>query len=222
MEMKKRLLMVDDDFATTDTLPRMFARRGIALVVVGSVAEALEQHQKSKFDLIVTDIVLNGPQNGIDLVRELRKTDKQIKIVVSTGFGEERLKEAMAAGANFFFEKPLDLQKHIFAPLGMGTDPGQERSEAVADEKERSTLRKTLHEIGNKNNCVILVSSLLKETIDTFAREERLSVSTKTILERAADDLADIEAAGQAADALLKKVRSAVYDKLNPDEVVVE
>jgi hypothetical protein len=41
MAMEKRLRMGNDDMVHLESVPLMFVRRGIELIIVGSVAEAL-------------------------------------------------------------------------------------------------------------------------------------------------------------------------------------
>jgi len=222
MEIKKRLLMVNDDMVEMDSLPLIFARRGIDTVVVGSVKEALGQLKNGKFDLVITDIALNGSQTGIDLIKEVRKTDKDTKIAVATGYGDHYQKAALEAGANFYFEKPLDFQKHVLEPIGVEIPPVKEEKKTMPANEQQFTLRKAVHEIGNRHNGVILISSLLKEKLSNLAKEEKFSAKVKAAIAGAIDDLSDVEKSGKAADALLKTVREAVYEKVNPDDIIVK
>lgn len=219
METKKRLLIVNDDMVEMGSIPAMFSRRGVEAVVVGSVKEALDQINTSKFDLIITDISLNGNQSGINLIKEIRKTDKHTKIVVATGYGQEYKELAISVGANFYFEKPLDVEEHIFKPLGIEArkHPGWKKPMPV--DREEFTLRKAVHEIGNKNNDVILIAGLLREVLEKLIVEESLSDKAKSVLERAVVDLLDIEKSGKDGDALLKKVRGVIYPLVDPDEI---
>ena len=224
MEIKKRLLMVNDDMLEMESLPFMYKRHGIDLVVVGSVKDALEQLKKGKFDFILTDISLIGTQTGIDLIKEIRKTDKETKIAVSTGYSDEYKDAAMAAGANYYFEKPLNLQEHVLEPLGIDISRPKEKEEIkpMPARETKLTLRQAAHEIGNRHNVVIMVSGLLKETAQTFIKEKHTPQEIKEFLQRVVDDSADIEDAGKNADSLLKNIRTAVYNKINPDELTVE
>jgi DNA-binding NtrC family response regulator len=223
MDAMKRLLMVNDDMVEMESLPFMYKRHGIDLVVVGSVKDALEQLKKNKFDFILTDISLIGRETGIDLIKEVRKTNKDTKIAVSTGYSDEYKDQAMAAGANYYFEKPLDLSEHVLKPMGLDIErkPQEEKKPMPAREKG-ATLRQAVHEINNRDNLVIMVSGLLKEAAQTFIKEKHTPKEIKEFLQRVVDDSSDIEDAGKNADELLKKVRGAVYPKLNPDDVVIE
>ena len=214
--------MVNDDMMDLESIPAMFARRGIELIVVGSVADALTHIKRGRFDLILTDISLIGGATGIDLIKEIRKTDKETKVAVATGYGSEYEKEAFAAGANFYFEKPLDLEEHIFKPLGIESRKSPLDVKPTPAKENKPTLRQAIHEVNNRDNLVIMVSGLLKEACEAFIREVNPSAVTRAFIQRVIDDAADIEDAGKNSDILLKKVRATVYKKLNADEVVID
>jgi CheY-like chemotaxis protein len=216
----KKLLMANDDMAGVDSkfFQEMLARHGVEAFIVASVQEAIELIEKHNFDLVITDISLTGGQTGLDLIRQIRKTNKTVKIAVATGFGDYYEKESKTAGADLYFEKPLDLQKHILGPLGISVVKGIEVKPSVFAGGKLS-VRRAMHDLGNQHNCAVLVSSSLKEAFKNFLENEKVDTKTKTLVDRAIEDLEDIEKAGKAADDLAKKLRIAVYKKLDPDAV---
>ena len=221
MSDKKRLLLVNDDMAGRDVFERIFSRRGIDAVMTASAEEAVRLAKESRFDLIVTDMALqDGEKAGLDVVRRIRQFDKNVKIIVATGAGDIYKNEVMAAGATAYFEKPYVLDKVFFEPLGV-------KSESIPEPKSEvkmtatNTLRWAMHETGNKHNCVIMISSLLTETLRDFIKKEKLSGKVKDVLEKAVEDLTEIEKSGKEGDDLLKKARNAVYKRVNPDEVAI-
>lgn len=223
MKNRKKLLLVNDDIVGNKIFIESFKRRGVDTVIVGSAREAMEQIKSVKFDLIVTDIELKeGEKAGISLIKDIRKIDKDVKILVSTGYDEHFKEESLAAGADGYFEKPYDMDELFNKPLGIKTEKkSKERGKLVVKIDKSLSLRKVIHDLGNRHNCVVMVSSLLKEAVEEL-RGEEVSVKTKTIMDRVAADLADIEEAGKQADVLLKKISKTVYAKINPDEVKVK
>lgn len=220
---RKKLLIANDDIAENKIFVESFKRKGIDAVLVGSAKEVLEQIKNVKFDLIVTDIGLKeGGDAGLGIIKEIRKIDQDVKIFVSTGYGDHFKEESLAAGADGYFGKPYDMEELFYKPLGIETKKTEARREPVTAEDKRFSLREIIHELGNKHNCVIMISSLLKEAVEELPGEENISEKTKAIMGRTIADLADIEEAGKQADALLKKIRKTVYSKINPDEVKVE
>jgi len=226
---RKKVLLANDDMVRDEIsskgFVRLFDRRNVDMVIVGSLKDALKELAAAKYDLIVTDMNLTGNSKaGLDLITKIRETDKSVKIFVSTGFGNEYKEEAMKAGANGYSAKPYDIQKLFWEPLGMGAavTEGKAVEKQKSAEDKRLSLRRTIHEIGNKNNCTVMVSSVLKSEVDEYLKKEKLSAKAKELFARVIDDLNDIYQAGKEADDLLKKVRDAVYKQVDPDKVMVE
>ena len=120
MAEKKRLLIVDDDLVKfADTIKSSLQVNGVEAEVVEGYDGAMEQTKKGNFDLIIIDVGLIGPFNGIELLRAIRKTDKETRVYILTAYGDEYEKEALASGANQYFLKPLDPINHILKPLGL-------------------------------------------------------------------------------------------------------
>jgi len=225
MANNKKLLIVNDDFESSgkDLLITSLARRGVDAVVVGSVKNALKVLKNNNFDLVITDIKLTGSETGIDLLKEIRKIDKKTKVFICTGFGNQYEKEAKEAGADFYFEKPIDLQKHILTPLGVGKIE-KERQSLPLKNKELS-LKDASHELHNNLNCVIMVSSLLKVSFTDFLENKELSKEIKTMLKEAISDLGDVEQNGKKADKVFEGIKKSFYrasESIQPDNIVVK
>lgn len=222
MEAMKKLLIANDDIAGDKIFIESFRKRGIDAVLVGSAKEVLKQIKTVKFDLIVTDIGLKeGTDAGLGVIKDIRKIDKDVKIFVSTGYGDHFKEESLAAGADGYFGKPYNMEELFYKPLGIKAKKTEARKKPADRGSKSLSLREVIHELSNRHNCVIMVSSLLKEAVEDLPEEE-IRGKAKTIFDRVAVDLADIEEAGKQADALLKKISKAVYSKINPDEVKVE
>lgn len=222
MEAMKKLLIANDDIAGDKIFIESFRKRGIDAVLVGSAKEVREQIKNVKFDLIVTDIGLKeGTDAGLGVIKDIRKIDKDVKIFVSTGYGDHFKEESLAAGADGYFGKPYNMEELFYKPLGIKAKKTEARKKPADRWGKSLSLREVIHELSNRHNCVVMVSSLLKEAVEDLSGEE-IRGKAKAIMDRAIADLSDIEEAGKQADALLKKISKAVYSKINPDEVKVE
>ncbi len=81
----------------------------------GSVAEGIELAQQLQPDVVVTDVRLPDG-SGLDVVRALRKENRQIGLVVLTMYaGDEQLFAAMDAGASGFVGKDAPTSSVISA-----------------------------------------------------------------------------------------------------------
>src|SRR5262245_9230338 len=82
----ERLLLVDDSFAFRERLARAFRERGFRVGTASNYDEASEIAREEPPQLAVVDLRMPGP-SGLELVRDLKKIDESIRVIVLTGFG---------------------------------------------------------------------------------------------------------------------------------------
>ena len=101
-----RVLLVDDHELIRHGLATVFAAQGVDVVgQAGTVAEALDLYAAHRPDSVVTDLQLPDG-TGLDVVRSIRRTDKDVGLVVLTMHaGDEQIFAAMEAGASAFVGK---------------------------------------------------------------------------------------------------------------------
>lgn len=103
-----RLLIVENDRVTARDLEATLRRRGFVVAGIAySAAQALDSLKGGKPDLVLLDIQLDGPEDGIELARRLRE-DHGIPSIFVTGYSEESiLDRARAAQPAAFLRKPF-------------------------------------------------------------------------------------------------------------------
>lgn len=103
-----RILIVDDEPAVRTALKLAIRRRPWQVEEVESAEAAYVQLQSGRFDIALIDKNLPG-MSGVDLIREIRKTDRSLAIIVITGFASsESATEALHLGIDAYLEKPFD------------------------------------------------------------------------------------------------------------------
>jgi len=108
----KRLLVVDDDYSIRTILEEHFNKNGYEAKSVESAAHALKALKAEKFDLVITDLMMNG-MNGIELMEFVKKNDSEIGFLIITAYGTIKTAvEALHKGAFDFITKPFSLS-HI-------------------------------------------------------------------------------------------------------------
>ncbi len=108
MTNKGSILIVDDEKGQRDILNLILNKEGYDIVDVPGVREALAQLEKREFDLIITDLKMQG-QSGLDLLDAVLADDPQQCIIMMTAHGSvDSAVEAMRKGAFDYLEKPLD------------------------------------------------------------------------------------------------------------------
>jgi len=104
-----RILIVDDEASIRLTFEMFLAREGYGPIVTAStLEEALEELQKQSFDLIISDIVLEG-ERGTDLLCKIRESGIECPVVMVTGFPNlDTAAEAVRYGAFDYVSKPVN------------------------------------------------------------------------------------------------------------------
>jgi DNA-binding NarL/FixJ family response regulator len=81
--------------------------------------DALDSMRKLKPDLAILDLKMPG-LSGFDIVNEIRKEDKHVKIVILTFYSTEYYRNiALKSGADFFFNKVDDFEEVSMVVAGM-------------------------------------------------------------------------------------------------------
>ena len=102
------ILVVDDDPLICQQLERLFASDGYRVTVASFVEQAQQVLEKEDIDLVVTDIRLKGPLDGVDLTRLIAERWSDIPVIVITGFAEiETAVEVLKIGASDYLVKPF-------------------------------------------------------------------------------------------------------------------
>ena len=109
MQIESRsVLIVDDDEVFRTRLGRAFASRGWETLLGESSKHAAALAAEHAPDLGVIDLRI-GEENGLDVIRELRKVDSTIYLVMLTGWGSIATAiEAVRGGADHYLSKPVD------------------------------------------------------------------------------------------------------------------
>jgi len=106
--MKGRLLVVDDERGILVALKGLLGKEGYEVETAESGEEALARVKAGPFDVIITDLSLQG-MSGLDLMRNVRQLDPGCAVLMITAYGTQRIAvEAMKAGAEDYLPKPFD------------------------------------------------------------------------------------------------------------------
>lgn len=101
-------LVVDDDEVFRNRLCRAFASRGWQAHGAADCPSAIRLANAHGPDLAVVDLRLSG-RGGLDIVRDLRRLDETICIIMLTGYGSiATALTAIRLGANHYMSKPAD------------------------------------------------------------------------------------------------------------------
>ncbi len=103
-----KILFVDDDETVLASAKTALAQSGATAVMAATAAAARQAVAEQHIDATIVDVCL-GDESGLELVRELREAHAGMVIVVLSRLTEFTTKiEALRAGADAYFEKPVD------------------------------------------------------------------------------------------------------------------
>ena len=101
-----RVFLVDDHYVVCEGLRRMLDQEDNITVVgdADSGEVALTRLGETQADVVLLDARLSG-MDGIETLRELKRSHPYLKVIMLTSYGDEFLGPAVEAGADGFFLK---------------------------------------------------------------------------------------------------------------------
>ncbi len=102
------ILIVDDEKGQRDILEAILKREGYRTLSVPGAREALEMLEREEYDLILSDLKMQG-MSGLELLEAMLAQNPQQCVIIMTAHGTvDSAVEAMKKGAFDYLEKPLD------------------------------------------------------------------------------------------------------------------
>ena len=135
------ILIVDDDQAQLTILQRILKREGYAVETVGDSKTALEVLEDRMFDLVISDMWMSARFEGRDLLREIKRTDPDLPVLIMTAYAElnDAVNLVAHEGAFYYLEKPIQIDvlkrevKHALQMRGALSEPEAESDESVPE-----------------------------------------------------------------------------------------
>lgn len=103
-----RVLVVDDELEYREVLQLILSEKGYTAETCSSGDEALQKLNKRNFDLVLTDLFMEG-LDGIELLRRVKMEHKDVEVIIISGYGTIKdAVKAMKEGAFTYFIKSHD------------------------------------------------------------------------------------------------------------------
>jgi DNA-binding response OmpR family regulator len=103
------ILVIDDDRTVRDAIKLMLEKRGHRIHTAADGSRGLLCMEQRRIDLVITDVLMPG-QEGIETIRDLRRSSK-VPILAISGGGQTGFRDALDAarllGANDTLPKPF-------------------------------------------------------------------------------------------------------------------
>lgn len=104
------ILVVDDDEDVTRVISYVFESQGHRVIVAHNGQEAIELARRHNPDMLTLDLVM-PKTDGYAVLRTLRSIPETAHIPIICISVQPDASNALAHGANYYLEKPLDLEK---------------------------------------------------------------------------------------------------------------
>jgi len=146
------VLIVDDDASFRDVLADVAAGVGYQPFCCGDGGEALEFVRRQPVDLVITDLVMPGP-DGLEVLKAVRQNHPEALVIIITGHASlQTAIEAIRKGAYDYIRKPFKLEEMELALKNAG--------ERIRLLRENKRLLAELHQAYEQ-------VSLVKEIVET-------------------------------------------------------
>jgi len=107
--LKGKILVVDDDVMVRNFLERFLSKKSYQVDTAENGNQAIEIIKKERPHLVLLDIKMPA-MNGIDVLKEIKKIDPSVGVIMITALQEEEIaQEAMKLGADDYICKPFDI-----------------------------------------------------------------------------------------------------------------
>jgi DNA-binding response OmpR family regulator len=109
-----RVLLVDDNPAVLITLAQVLKKNGFEVVSAANVTDALKLITSQTFDVLLSDLHMPHPGDGLTVVSAMRNADPKVVTLIFSGYPEMReAAEALLLQTDEVLLKPLAVEKLI-------------------------------------------------------------------------------------------------------------
>ncbi len=155
------ILVVDDEAEIREGLELLLRSEGYEVALAGSGEAALERLGERPFDVLLLDVSLPD-RNGIDLLREIRRSDRSLSIILITAYGSiDMAREAFKSGALDYITKPWS-NDELLAQVAQAADTRRLREENL-QLKRAFKQRYNFPNIVGKSEKMLAVLELVRQ-----------------------------------------------------------
>jgi len=103
------ILIVDDEEGLRHGLETLFRREGFTVHNASSFESAVSAAARYPVDAAIVDVRLKGERSGVDLLKELKRLEPDLVVLIITGYGSvDTAVASLKGGAADYFLKPID------------------------------------------------------------------------------------------------------------------
>lgn len=164
MKEQIRILLVDDEIINLENIRHYLTKQGYLLEVAENGYAAIELIDKNSFDLIITDLKMEGV-DGCQVMEYCKQKIPESEVIIMTGYATvNSAVDAMARGAYYYLPKPIKLQE-LKALVEKALEKKMLRRE-VSELKQQILAKKGVTQFVGHHDKILK----LKDDITTFSQ----------------------------------------------------
>ncbi len=145
------VLIVDDDRSFLQRLAKALEQRGFIVSTAESVADGLQQVEKSAPAFAVVDMRL-GDGNGLDVISALKRRRSDARGIILTGYGNiATAVTAVKLGAVDYLAKPVDADDVVAALLAHDSSKIEPPENPMSADRVRWEHIQRIYELCDRN-----------------------------------------------------------------------
>ena len=112
-----KILVMDDEAALRQLLNRMLNHFGYDVELTSNGEEAVEAYRNAfesdaPFDIVIVDLVVSEGMGGMETVKQIRKFDKNVKVIIASGHLSDSIIDEIESGKfNGSLPKPFKMDE---------------------------------------------------------------------------------------------------------------
>ena len=124
------ILVVDDEIEIREGLEALLTSESFQVTLAETGEAGLQKLEDQPFDLMLLDVSLPD-RNGLELLREIRRRDPQLSVILITAFGSiDMARAAFKGGAQDYITKPWS-NDELIAQISLAIEGRRLRDENV-------------------------------------------------------------------------------------------
>ncbi len=224
MELKDRILLIEDDVEFRLTLAEVLRDEGYLVEEAGCGQDAIELAGQVDFDLVISDVRMPGGIDGIETIMRIKnaKPDKKVYAIVITGYADvEAPLRAIKAGVDDYISKPfkLDYFLHSVRRLLRLKRLEKEKEDYIREIQE---MKERLEEYSLRLEKEVEEKTKELRLLFELGREFTSTLDLNVVLQRVVDRIINIFSAHSCAillwDLHKEKLRVSCAKGLDPQE----
>lgn len=181
--MNEHIMVVDDEEMIRDLLHSALLQESYICHLASNVDEAFTILGTQRIDLVISDIMMPG-RSGVDLLRDLKKVDPEIAVLMITGLSDMNTAlECIHLGADDYLTKPFGINRVMLTVRNLIEKRClaiEKKNYQVSLEfkvmEQTDQLRRTMNEVNDayNNTLTALVKALDAREKEVGSHSERV------------------------------------------------